>query len=31
MEKAPDAEQDLVGAVQAEVLEMRRRFADASA
>lgn len=31
MEKAPDAEQDMVGAVQAEVLEMRRRFADASA
>lgn len=31
MEKAPDAEQDMVGAVQAEVLEMRRRFADVSA
>lgn len=31
IEKAPDAEQDMVGAVQAEVLEMRRRFADASA
>lgn len=30
-EKAPDAENDLVGTVQAEVIAMRQRFADASA
>lgn len=31
MEKAPDAEDDLVGAVQAEVIDIRRRYAGAGA